>query len=69
MTITPIKIRLDGREFYLGDGLYASFDGFMFILRAPREGGDHYVGLEPDVVDAFLRFRRETYAKYGVIVS
>jgi len=35
-------------EIYLGDGLYARFDGFQVILRAPRELGDHYVGLEPD---------------------
>jgi hypothetical protein len=25
------------QETYLGDGLYASFDGFMITLRAPRE--------------------------------
>lgn len=40
-------------EEYLGDGLYASFDGFTFWLRAPREEGDHYVGLEPVVLKAF----------------
>jgi hypothetical protein len=28
-------------EVYLGDGLYASFDGYQIRLRAPREGGDH----------------------------
>ena len=33
-------------ETYLGDGLYASFDGFNVILRAPSENGDHFVGLE-----------------------
>jgi hypothetical protein len=38
-----------GREEYLGDGLYASFDGWQVILRAPREGGDHVVALEPEV--------------------
>lgn len=43
-------------EVYLGDGLYASFDGYMITLRAPREGGDHHVGLEPEVLDAFERF-------------
>lgn len=43
-------------ERYLGDGLYASFDGFMITLRAPREGGDHWVGLEPDVFAALLKF-------------
>ena len=45
-------------EEYLGDGLYASFDGFMITLRAPREGGDHHVGLEPEVWEALVEFRR-----------
>jgi hypothetical protein len=44
------------RETYLGDGLYASFDGFTIWLRAPREGGDHYVALEPLILSAFLQF-------------
>jgi hypothetical protein len=43
-------------ETYLGDGLYASFDGWQLLLRAPREHGDHWVGLEPEVLDALLRF-------------
>lgn len=46
-------------ETYLGDGLYASFDGWMIQLRAPREGGDHWVGLEPPVLAEFLRFVKE----------
>jgi hypothetical protein len=45
-------------EEYLGDGLYASFDGFMFTLRAPREHGDHWVGLEPNVLMAFDAYRK-----------
>lgn len=43
-------------ETYLGDGLYASFDGFMVKLRAPRLGMDHEVYLEPEVYDALLKF-------------
>lgn len=43
-------------ETYLGDGLYASFDGYQFVLRAPREGGDHFVALEPTVLAGFQRF-------------
>lgn len=39
-------------EIYLGDGLYASFDGYHIILRAPRDGMDHYVYMEPSVYDA-----------------
>lgn len=50
-------------ETYLGDGLYASFDGFQFVLRAPRPDGDreiyHWVALEPAVLEAFMRFVRE----------
>jgi hypothetical protein len=44
------------REEYLGDGLYVSFDGYQFNLRAPRIGGDHWVSLEPSVLQAFNRF-------------
>lgn len=46
------------KETYLGDGLYASFDGFMITLRAPRAEGDHWVGLEPDVYAALTEFVR-----------
>ena len=49
-----------GKEEYLGDGLYASFDGFMFTLRAPREHGDHWVVLEPGVMKAFDEYRERT---------
>lgn len=44
-------------ETYLGDGLYASFDGYQFILRAPRDDGDHWVALEPSVFDSLVAFR------------
>ena len=50
-------------EEYLGDGLYASFDGFQFCLRAPRSEGDSLVYLEPDVVVAFERYVKETYRR------
>jgi hypothetical protein len=43
-------------ETYLGDGLYASFDGWLIKLRAPRIGGDHWVGLEPEIVARFLQW-------------
>lgn len=45
------------REVYIGDGLYASFDGYQIRLRAPRENGDHVVFLEPGLtLDEFFRF-------------
>jgi hypothetical protein len=44
-------------ETYLGDGLYASFDGWQIRLRAPRENGDHEVYLEDGLtLRAFLEF-------------
>src|SRR5882672_311055 len=50
-------------ETYLGDGLYASFDGFIIKLRAPREGGDHWVGLEPDVFAALVEYQKQVTTK------
>jgi hypothetical protein len=43
-------------EKYLGDGLWASFDGFMIKLRAPRENGTHKVYLEPLTFEALLEY-------------
>lgn len=45
------------KETYLGDGLFASFDGWMITLRAPRPEGDHWVALEPEVFAALLEFK------------
>jgi hypothetical protein len=46
------------RERYLGDGVYLSFDGWQICLRAPRNGGDHLVFIEPSMwkrLDAYAR--------------
>lgn len=43
-------------ETYLGDGLYASFDGSVLWLRVPRENGDHLVALEPEVWLELVKF-------------
>jgi hypothetical protein len=51
------------KETYLGDGLYASFDGYMFTLRAPRPDGDHWVGLEPEILFAFDQYRKSCLTK------
>ena len=51
-------------ETYLGDGLYASFDGWQVILRAPREGGDHFVALEPEVIVELQRYLGALARKY-----
>lgn len=43
-------------EFYLGDGLYVSSDGYQIKLRAPRMHGDSEVFLEPAVLKNFLNY-------------
>ena len=45
-------------ETYLGDGLYASWDGFQICLRAPRAGGDHFVCLDGYVLLALAAYLR-----------
>lgn len=42
---------------YLGDGLYAELDyGEMIKLTAPRDGMEHWVGLEPEVFAELCAF-------------
>lgn len=44
-------------EAYLGDGVYASCDGFQICLRAPRSGSeDHRIYLEPSVLRALIEY-------------
>jgi hypothetical protein len=45
-----------GEETYIGDGLYASFDGWHIHLRAPRGDVDHFVGLEPAVFKQMMKW-------------
>lgn len=49
------------RKEYLGDGLYASFDGYHIILTAPRDDGEHFVALEPPVMAALDDYRERLY--------
>ncbi len=51
----------EGEETYLGDGLYASSDGFGVKLRAPRLDGDHEVFLEPEMILDLIRFTAKTW--------
>lgn len=48
---------MSAQQTYLGDGLYAEFDGFGFKLWADRGNDTHWVYLEPEVFDALVRFR------------
>jgi hypothetical protein len=50
-------------EVYLGDGCYASFDGWQICLRAPREEGDHFIYLEPQVLDALKAYTEKLFSE------
>jgi len=54
------------KEIYLGDGLYCRFDGFGYILRAPREFEDHWVALEPEMIDRLQKHREAINTFYIV---
>lgn len=47
---------MDRNETYIGDGVYASFDGYQVWLRTPREDGNHEIALEPPVLAALNAF-------------
>lgn len=45
---------------YLGDGLYASTDGYLVALTADlKTGQERTVYLEPDVVTALFRYVKD----------
>lgn len=48
-------------KYYLGDGLYLDYDGYMLTLTAPRRDGNHYVCLEPDVFSSLLGYVEQIY--------
>jgi hypothetical protein len=50
---------MDREPRYLGDGVYATFDGYHIWLRA--QGTDHQnaIALHPGVFDALLEYQRD----------
>lgn len=46
------------KETYLGDGVYASFDGFQIQLRTDREGMNVYIYLDPGVWEELQTYGR-----------
>lgn len=56
-------------ERYLGDGLYASYDGYHIILRAPRSNGEnHEVYLDNTVVGSLINYI-EDIKKVNIIIE
>lgn len=50
---------------YLGDGLYAEFEGYQVRLFCERENGTHEVYLEPSAVNALLKFLEKQGWKFS----
>lgn len=50
---------------YLGDGVYASFDGWQIWLTTTRENGTHTIAIEPITLDRLLAYRDSLAAKPG----
>lgn len=52
------------KETYLGDGLYARFDGEYIVLRAPRGDGreDHVVYLDTGVMRNLCEFSNRIWS-------
>jgi hypothetical protein len=48
-------------EIYLGDSLYASFDGWHIKLRAPRANGDHIVFLDASIFKELAQFAEKVW--------
>ena len=45
-------------EAYLGDGVYASCDGYHIILDLRAQGSDR-IALEPAVMDRLLKYQKD----------
>lgn len=47
---------------YLGDGVYASFDGYSIVLDLRGQDSTTQIALEPSVMNALQRFRERAYS-------
>ena len=50
---------------YLGDGVYATFDGYQIWLSTEREQGMHRIALEPSTMNALTGYADRVFSKSG----
>ena len=50
---------------YLGDGVYARFDGYYIWLEAEREGNKHAIAVEPPVLAALQKYQQDIVEFYN----
>ena len=41
---------------YIGDGVYAEYDGMGVWLTTQRENGEHRIYLEPKMLDSLVKY-------------
>ena len=56
MSVIPIEDR------YLGDGVYASYDGYHFVLDLRAQDSTTRIALEPAVLNELARYATYVYA-------
>jgi hypothetical protein len=47
------------KETYLGDGVYAHYDGYQIWLRAERDGRSHEIAIDDHTYFALLRYVKD----------
>jgi len=48
---------------YLGDGVYATFDGYQVWLTTERENGEHKIAIDPYVMACLEEYYRAAVQK------
>jgi len=48
---------------YIGDGVYATFDGYAVTLDTQRNHGTHYIVLEPSILQALILYAEKHMGK------
>jgi hypothetical protein len=51
---------------YLGDGVYASFDGFNINLHVGAHNNPAFVAIEPEVLRSLLQYAKTINTTFGV---
>lgn len=51
-------------DVYLGDGVYASFDGYQIVLDLRGQNSTTRIALEPDVLNALDLYRKNILDAY-----
>lgn len=60
--MTPTEFREKHyKPVYIGDGLFAEFDGYHIILKTERSNEEHWIGIEPSVWNKLVEYREKIY--------